>query len=770
MGAIDNPVPGNLEDWMREIEKKIARLERRGASVVTATVTGEGQPLRVPSPTSATPEVPTAAPASAPTLSATGSQHGITVVASGEVAPTTTLDYYLDDVLVHSGHETVLFWATDANGDPMIEETLYTFYVVARNDIGGVASDPVSAKLNDAVSDEYIVGKLTAGGILTGLLEVGDIKLDPNVGIVAPRSDGAGTTVISTTAAPNKFVGGIEADWLTVLGTAVLQGDTTVYGLVEYASGTNAPGVQPNVLHSWLDPDVRLDLDIGTAIPYGFYDDGTSWLTIQALTGTTYQVRSIDKATGVDTALFNLPSNFYATGGITKGFRSVADGTCFFVLGSDKSRSDRWFVYVYDATWNKIDEWEFFRYNANLKKPHIGYWGGDVTVAWWNTTSTGTVSLLVREFAPDTGTIDATTTLVGAPDGPTDITGFCTSFADFGGGVDYWILAQYSRVLVYTPGGVRHTELEWASANNETIRGLDYNDEADRFESLSNLNFGRVWHYSPVVEDATETYTHTKVKVTEGYETEAGPGLAFLHEARQWAYVETDPPGGLADAVNIYIDDHLQNAAPLAGPYGMYVGAADTLGDPAPTASTFPILATPGVTRSQAVDAAGDHIWQFEGDGSWNAGDLQGETTGRTNVTREVAHSETVTTAATLATTDPETQRLATTWTGRTGQRYRVYALVNIRNNTAGGRATARLRWDFDNVGADGTVFQTTQIDFPTASTNTTRLIIGEFTYIEADNTDISVKLTIQSTNGSTTPDAATFGPTRLIVDAVATP
>lgn len=621
--------PLDLREWIRHVNKFMERQTRRTASVMEATITGEGIPVRTP----VTPpnDTPTGPPLEAPTVQVVGFTDAMTVEVTGHIAPTTVLDYYVNDILVASTTATVLFATKDGNGLPLLPDTDYTWIVVARNDFGVKPSDPVTARLDPGVSSETVLGYVAAGFILSGAIQVGQMTLEApsetspgglripllNGGLIHFPADGSDAVITAVLRARSILV----EDYFTLYGD-----NNKVYGGLTLANGVDAPGAKPRVNWTWVHDDAWVhapadtsgDLKFVYGVTNGFIDDGTQWLAAQSFFDG--YIWGIDKTTGTRVARLTLP-DIQPFGGVTKM------GSNYYVLAYVNATA-KYQIRKYSSTWVLLDTfpWEFA--DTGGKQPQITNDGTSLLIARMCAPSSTSVNdrLVVRKHHATTGSLQQAWTIALTDNPRDDLRGAWYGTADLSSA--RLVCATKDRVYSFNlagagGAGTRVTGEEFNPANFEECNGLHWT--GTQFASLSTKT-GRVYTYTGLVTATSRSVKSTKYNTAHGWETPASPVATYTQPARWWLFVEADPPGDAGgtndpDSVRFYINNHLQTSPPPGDETQVYGAVLNTSSANSPSTNTFPVLLAPGWFASEADDANGPYT-RFDGSGAARAAKL----------------------------------------------------------------------------------------------------------------------------------------------------
>lgn len=607
-------------------------------------------PETVPQPSAI---VPTEPPAESPTLRLIGDSKGITVVATGEIEPTTVLDFYLNGVLVDSTTSTVLRRTLDEAGQPMQVNTDYIFHVVARNVVDSAApSASVTGTLDPAVDEEFIRGVVQAGMVITGAIEVGKITItapsveDPKGGIKIPLLDPTtglptGEIFLPADGSDANITAHLTAKSLEVRDRLrILGARNVIEGELLLADDVQPPTAGPSVLTTWSDPASYQPHSLpGTLNQYrGLWDAGTSWVTVYApAAGNGPSIaRRIRKSDGA--ILESATQQFFdssARGGI------VEPGDGYLYLMNREPDYGTGVYRLYRMNWSGTQ--------VSLGEP-IGGSNRAAPTIWSDGTyiysasiviSNGNVEILRAAIPPsNSSNITWTSWKVFASGGHVDgsLTGLYIGNADFG--VQRIVVADYYGFAVYD-----YTNETWVSsqsfggAGGGVIYGMSWDPTAGRFHSIGTQQ--RVWKYGKNPSKTTKRITYTWYdSVGTTHESTESPVTEFSHEARQWLRIETGVPAynplltDTPNSVRIYVGglSNTRYRQPDLGPmvttavYEKFVTDTATQ----PLTNGFEGLSQgDGTIASTSADAPDKPMIQLNGNGSWRLGDLSADTTGK---------------------------------------------------------------------------------------------------------------------------------------------
>jgi hypothetical protein len=200
--------------------------------------------------------------------------------------------------LVHSGAEASFTIRKLADGTALSYDTTYYVKVIPRDADGSNLAAPMQASgqmyqaQNVDISADYAyIGKIIVDQLLGGTLtadilfastmrtaETGSrVEIGP-FGQIIYNPSGVPITVFPTDGSANKFKGDVEADGLTVSGTASIRSllEIAKAANITLNSATSATPSPPTVVVNWPDPIVE-NLFSGN---YGLTWTGTDWATV----------------------------------------------------------------------------------------------------------------------------------------------------------------------------------------------------------------------------------------------------------------------------------------------------------------------------------------------------------------------------------------------------------------------------------------------------------------------------------------------------------
>jgi hypothetical protein len=732
--------PQDMNDWMREIEKRLGRQERRQGSV-NATVTGGGDGEYIPSPVR--PPPPTEPPASAPTIKVSGTKVSMVVVAQGEVAPTTVLDYYLDSrIVVEGSRSTVISQTVDADGNPLKLETDYAWTVAARNDMGAVLSETVIGRLDPNVEQQTVLDWVSAGFLLAGTIQVGtNITINPASGITIKQANGLATK-LTADGTGDTFVGEGTFESATFKDKVTIRGPKNfLNGTMTASSGVTDPTSKPTVSISY--PMV----DLGGA---GYNRRGlcenpaaTLWVTTDTVSGgSTIQGWEKDGTAGYP--LCSVLAGYQSLGGITR------IGNIYYVLVKSNS-SGNWFVQRYDATTNTYIGNSIALTNfLPTAYPVIGTDGTDLLIGWPQSNI-----IYVRRY--NTATVQIGNSLAGPSWGST------TNVSSVQIVGSYCYVGWFNALWAYTMGSTtltaaatEHVPLVGTNMGAAFHNGTVWNTfHSGRFfyrysSNRGTWSFGYTWYDNDTTGGSTtaETRVSSLLDVTP---------TRFAH----WTLtLPSNPPDdGTLDGANAAIFYARQGAAPLYRIATLAEGSLSATFDPVPTSGTAysdssgfeSRLSTAfGNVQSTKQEPAGSlypgPLWKFTGNGSGRAGAMRWDENGFdvSGGGRLLGTSVHTSVAATASEFNAGTVEC----TLRNGRRYRARWTGPLTPGTTGQYTVAALKYAAGAV-VGGTVFATSYTDHRLTGRTVSGFVEGDFIYNGADLL-VNIVVTILGVGGTT--------------------
>lgn len=645
-------------------------------------------------PTTLPTPLPTEAPAESPAITVTGMATGL-MVTTEPIDQFSVLEYLIDGAVVLSGTKsTTEFLTVDGDGNPLMVDTDYSVTVVASNAVDAAPpSDAVVKRLDPGMTAELVAAKISAGGVVTGTLKIGPITIDADDGLLALLANG-GQVVIPTNGDPISLVGvKLSAESADFSGkVSIKEADNRLEGGLTAANGVTKPLAGPTVSGDWPEPVQLEDAPPTLAGAYGFTLTSTHVYRAGLHSLPDSRVYEFDRTTGEMTDEIPL-------GGFWIYDLAQIDGN-WYVAGSDSPYGDGTgrgrYVYVYDSSWTKIDEWPYTLTGTSPSSPSICANGSSTTtvrLSYWTTVS-GQNRLVSQAYNAATGATSGAATIVDTAS-KFQVYGTYYGNADFGAArlvVDF-----QAGLNVYNTSGALADDFS-AISNN---RGVAW--DGSHFYSIDTS--GKIYQFSPVVTGATRSVTYTwfdSDSTGSQHETEASPATSFAQAARRWMRVTTPPPddqGGTddPDSVRIYVANKRQTDLTPGQTSELY-GAPGTGGSAAPGSNTFPAALVPGFFQSELSDGSGK-LTKFDGAGVARAAQLiqSGTVTvnhasganGSTAVTFPVPFATTPRVNVSVHTSSPQNWRVSQLNASTTG--VTVYA---ARDAAAGGPgASVTVTW-----------------------------------------------------------------------------
>lgn len=399
-------------------------------------------------------------------------------------------------------------------------------------------------------ADKLDVNVLRSGFTITGSLQIGTdgSRWNPAEGLIIPGVVNLSTAAATITAA-------ITATSLTVQKDLNLLGNTNqIKGTLTLANGIVAPVTKPSMYQSW-------SLVGAHSMPFGATDyglsahlsDGTKWLTTVAFFGGG--IIAINKSDGQYSGSLatNNPAvaeyrawcvDFNPVGGMT------ALGGSYYVLGFDSARSNAFYIYKLDATFNKVAELAIAS-SFSSGKPAIGNDGANILYSY--PASGNKVNL--RSVDPATFnavTVIGDVTIASATGREVVYVGKGTFSNYFGVGVTRYVIgiAGLGNYVLDATLAVQATSY-MPPAVGGTVRGLAF--DGTRF--ISYNTDGSLYRHGVLADSRTLTgsYTWYDGDTSSGsvaHETQESPAETFAQAAGTYVTVQTSeaPDSGVTDA------------------------------------------------------------------------------------------------------------------------------------------------------------------------------------------------------------------------------
>jgi microcystin-dependent protein len=487
-------------------------------------------------------------------------------------------------------------------------------------------------------ADKLDVNVLSSGFVLTGSLQVGSGYWNPLQGLVIPG-------VINLSPGNASITAAITATSLTVQKDLSILGTTNILkGILNVANGITPPTAPPGVSQGWtlqgIDPQGYGPVSYGIT---NHLSDGTILLRGDAFFGGG--ISAVTKSNGQPTfspaGTKSWMSGYQLFGGIT------TVGGYYWALGADSNRSNYWYVYKLDSSFNKVAEYGLVFQQSdgslsftwdNRGRPVIGNDGTNIYVAYTN-GATGIHMHSLNVSSGQWGSIVAGYTLASV--GFANLSFMGIGNYDFGAQRLLFTLEGYG-TYVFDTAGTRYSANDFYLAGGANSRGLWW--DGARFWAYGTDGGLRQHGTNIAVQPVTASYTWYDGDTSSGsvtHETTASPAAVFSRNQRTILTVETPlaPDSGITDVstaaardkanrVGIYVGVN-GGARRLQGYNGidgssntirtLTMDAVNTGSATEPVSNGFSTAAnSPGLLQSAgATSALG---WQLYGDGSGHMG------------------------------------------------------------------------------------------------------------------------------------------------------
>lgn len=622
---------------------------------------------------------PTEPPSLSPDIQVTGMPTSLYVRALDEIANTTTLEFHMSEdpgFIPGAGDTGTLVLSTNSRlgvinktalDTDLVEGVTYYVRAIALNAAGAAAPSPaVAAQLNLNAIRELVAEVVTAGFVLAGAIEVGDITINSEGDDKGILIDVAGGQIFlpadSTKSA--RFAGDIETANLTSKDRLDIYQLAQLFGTMRAVNGITDPSVPPTSSTEW-----DHWADAGGAFPNNnsglveSIENSAHLVTATNIFGGVFAV--LDKSNGQQLGAVSMPANFYPTSMTRLGSR-------YYVLGSlgTASGSEPW-VYAFSHTafttithipgesWRAVPsgfsiytEWDSSAHYSvsNVKRQCIGTDGTNILLARQHTyTGGGNLNrTVVRILNVANGALIGSNVL--AISSPQDMYGIFKQAFDFSASRFVTVHPTTFRVNSTSSQDVNGRYVEVAADNWLKPSGAGQNRglvwDGTRFWSLDSA--GIYWKFvAGHVNNSTiyGRYTWYDGNATGGtHETARSPSHSFTWQARakfrvtgQSAPEADSTEQDAAKLVRIYAGTNdttncrLQHSTDLpVGQNHYVVETLDTVSAVAPSTTTFSLTgAAPGRLESAAEDATPESIWWAEGSGPGRMGPLRWDATGK---------------------------------------------------------------------------------------------------------------------------------------------
>lgn len=415
---------------------------------------------------------------------------------------------------------------------------------------GSITSDQIGAKAIKA--DNLEANVLSAGFTLTGALQVGTSYWNPTQGFVIPG-------VVTLAASGASITAALTATSLTVQKDLLIQGSSNqIKGVLNVANGISTPTQAPALSYGWNN------VGAARAMPYGNVSFGLAPSltdTLILLCADSFYgggISSIVKSTGAANPFplwgsegRSWTTKFSPTGGIT-----TVNGS-YFLLGQDANRSDRWYIYRLDSSYNKTAEVYVNNWSnsgglngpvAPGGRPSIGNDGTNVIVGY----ADGGNNLVLDTYSTTSFSILSSRTNYSFAGIGNNSIGFVGSGTyDFGAGRIIFMIDGYGAVTYASADASRTVPSDFQMAGSVTSRGYWW--DGTRFWSAGLDGVLRTHGTNPFIVTNDASYTWYDGDATSGsvpHESSASPAASLSRAARTVVTVTTPlaPDSGVTDA------------------------------------------------------------------------------------------------------------------------------------------------------------------------------------------------------------------------------
>jgi len=569
------------------------------------------------------PVAPTDPPSASPVITATGTVDAIVVEATN-ITPDETIRYYISatsgftpgpSTLYATTNSTVLVITSMPDGTPLqgirpglnpgddpLSPVPYYIVAISENAVGDAPpSDEISVTLNAAVVSTLVAVKLVAGFILTGRIQIGQMYIDADDGIVIPQPGGGAIRFpVNGTAAT--FSGILTAiQQLTVSGSATFNNSVLVQAAMRLGSGVSDPTEPPAVAHDWNNYQQKTGsppVDTPENFWFGLCTNSAGDELVYASSFFGCDVRRVSKATGEFIDQVNLSTTFYADGGITR------IGTHYYIL-SNEIASGNWRIRKYDSSFNFVGMSFFAILGSTFpKRPAIGTDGTNVLIAF----ASGATNLTVFTYDPDTLDLVSSDVFAHGGSASFDVAGV---YIGNGGTASskIWVQSITGPMLCYlTSTKARQNSQEFARAGNCAPRGMWW--DGTRFLNIDDT--AKFWEYGTnlTTHDIDAAWTANDTNATGGtHWTGPSPRTTFSWPLRTRLVVETPPApqihltgtgNDIADRTTVYASDTDGGTLRLQGGGSLAVGVRSLTLEAIATAT-----ATPGTNNFGGIGGLG---------------------------------------------------------------------------------------------------------------------------------------------------------------------
>lgn len=558
------------------------------------------------------------------------------------------------------------------DGTPLTPDVTYYLRTFAHNDLGyalGGPSSQADGQLDMSNVNELIIATLITGFVLAGLIQVGNIFISADEGIVIRGPDDETVLQFPPDGSDLSMTAKLVATALTVVNGMDLSGASTLYGTLDLYNSIQNPTAAPTMATFW--PKLNSDLyENGNDVRDHFADaieypsDTSKYLVTRYFEpsggGGSFgmDLTTYDKATGNKVAdllgnSFSHSWNLqYTPGG---GLCYVPATGCYYILGQDGFSGGDWYFRRINATTfngsgsNRLGNSNFFGgFSPRLFFDSVGNRIGIVYVL--PPSGFGTAYQLRVRYYDTTSSLTflSSVTLIADLGNKGNIGG--AEFVDPGTGTAelYVSFLTFSGSPLFNQGAVHAFNLttnteNTAHAFNQAYdvrhNALFYDSVAGQFRSIDKFGVQALYGTDETSRTVQAKYSWYDADSTGSTHTTApSPQLSFSLPARAYLSLATPPPPDAtnpdsgnhdrANQVNVFATINggttwrLKNLS--ASPWSFQQKNMNDLGTTTPPASnTFPAALTPGIVRSGAADAGVDGFTNkitLKGDGSFRLG------------------------------------------------------------------------------------------------------------------------------------------------------
>lgn len=502
---------------------------------------------------------------------------------------------------------------------------------------GAVTAEKVSAEIivaNEFYSQQGYIGQLQADQISSGYLDadlallgrlgVGEIDINPTVGITIPSPKG--DTILSATGLGSRFAGAVETDELTVDGGLTLNAaNNAINGSLSLANVVVPPTVKASAANYW---------PYTTPTPADIFHltdshDGLSWVALHYPSGS---IRKYNKVTGALEATY--ADEYWHH---DYGAWSIARVGSYYYMVMLKQSTNEWWLCRISSTFGSFVAQTKIVGAANVTQPSCGpnLINGRVIVIYAATGTGGEMRYM--EF--DTGGVQQVTELWDSTfSGTKRVANGNWTFGVVRGNIGPAGEEQLLTNIQYTPyfWNVTTKQIQWWPAYPEGPKGVCVEYGSTNKLRFVGFNTYRVYEWVRETNwpadntiDISYAWYDSKTAGTGKHETTPSPTLVFSGTTR-WAGVQIDTPAvsntgqdDSPDSVAIYIEGKRQADVPVGSASNKFrsyltTGAAPKATNEFAGASSYPGSIISAATFTDGVTPR----FRLKGDGTGHWGDL----------------------------------------------------------------------------------------------------------------------------------------------------